>query len=436
MPEVHAKKLILVRSASVCHLAARARRDWFPRILPAGSRRAYVARGARRVLHGLHWRARRLLSRSQHSDASRLVTLIGTLKPGRETVFIVSGTRFDPSDGQRPSQLALAAAHRGAQVIFGEFCWKAEDQRVVEDSGILVVGLPQLLRASQTVVAAAGGPRVAILTFPYPPLLSLLAQLNGTGWETVYDVMDDWREFHSEGQAPWYDREFEAHLARSADAVVAVTPTLAEEIGSLADRDCGIVQNGFAPFADPPQERPQPGSDALIVGYFGHLTPAWFDWDLVRDLAEATPSWHYEIIGYGGEPGIALPPNVRLLGKSARSDLATLAARWAVGIVPFRETKLAAAADPIKTYEYLALGLPTIVSGAALPVGAPSTVYRAHSAQEFVDRIMEASRVTVAERKAAAAFAESCSWSARLQSMLDYAQRQCATRGKDYVFSE
>jgi hypothetical protein len=39
--------------------------------------------------------------------------------------------------------------------------------------------------------------------------------------------------------------------------------------------------------------------DKWIVGYFGHLTDAWFDWSLIFDLARSRADITFEIIGYG-----------------------------------------------------------------------------------------------------------------------------------------
>ena len=57
---------------------------------------------------------------------------------------------------------------------------------------------------------------------------------NGAGWITVYDVLDDWKEFHRVGQASWYDEPFERHLLIGCDATFAINEVLTARLARLA----------------------------------------------------------------------------------------------------------------------------------------------------------------------------------------------------------
>ena len=54
------------------------------------------------------------------------------------------------------------------------------------------------------------------------------------------------------------------------------------------------------------------------------------------------------------------PANVNLLGPRSHPEINDIAARWHVGIIPFTVSVLSDAVDPIKIYEYFALGLPVV----------------------------------------------------------------------------
>ena len=69
-----------------------------------------------------------------------------------------------------------------------------------------------------------------------------------------------------------------------------------------------------------------------MIGYFGHLTDAWFDWDLLFSMASQLDDYCFEIIGYG-EPEWVLEKithfnNISFIGKVLPSDLHSYVSRW------------------------------------------------------------------------------------------------------------
>jgi glycosyltransferase involved in cell wall biosynthesis len=256
--------------------------------------------------------------------------------------------------------------------------------------------------------------------FPHPSAFTLVATASALGWLVLYDVLDEWEEFHRVGQAAWYDRAFEEHLCGAADAVVAVNDYLAGRVRALGCPAVEVVPNGLKPGIERVDRVRTLPQGEVTVGYFGHLTAAWFDWTLLAGAARARPGWKFYVIGYGGEPGrVELPGNVQLLGRKPQKELAGWAANWDVAIVPFQAEALAAGADPIKTYEYLAMGLPVVVTGVGAPRGAETLVRRATDLDSFVAAIEAAASEgpeTAARRRT---FAATCRWEVRLGAILD-----------------
>lgn len=342
----------------------------------------------------------------------------------RQVVAIFSATLLLESEGQRPTQLALELSKRKIPVVFLYWrWWKTEwspqdrlDEGIVQIPIDVVVERPEMLTA-----AFAGLERIVLFEFPYPGFFDVLAAANAAGWITVYDVLDDWEEFHRVGQAVWYDEPFERHLIRAADAVYAINDFLAARIRELGGEGIGVVGNGLKPGLEIVRDPRPLARGEVTVGYFGYLAGAWFDWELIAAAARRRPSWRFYLIGYGGSPeGITLPANVELLGKQPQSDLAAFAANWDVAIIPFKPDRLAAGADPIKTYEYLAMGLPVVVTGVYGPSGGERFVLRAEGVEEFVDALARAASGRAADDAAARrAFAASCTWARRLDSVLE-----------------
>jgi glycosyltransferase involved in cell wall biosynthesis len=339
-------------------------------------------------------------------------------------VALFSATQLLESEGQRPTQLALALARRGVPVVFVYWRWWDTEWRPQDrlEDGIVQIPIDVVTRRPEMLTAAfEGRERIALFEFPHPGFFETLSAANSAGWITVYDVLDDWEEFHRVGQAIWYDEEYERHQIGACDAVFAINSFLTGRIRELGGDAVEVVGNGLKPGLEVVRE-PRPLTlGEVTVGYFGYLAGAWFDWELIAAAARRRPAWRFYLIGYGGSPeGVDLPATVILLGKQPQTDLAAFAANWDVAVIPFKPDRLAAGADPIKTYEYLAMGLPVVVTGVYAPEGGEAFVTRAEGAESFVQEIERAARHRDPEEIAARrAFAATCTWDHRIAEMLE-----------------
>lgn len=353
-----------------------------------------------------------------------LAELVREGAEGKEgLVVLVSGTRLDLDEGQRPTQLALHLAARGYLVAFVYWRWSPDETQPQDhlDRGIVRIPVDLVLERFPEVFQEWPLRRRHLLVcFPHAGLFEPIALARARGFSVAYDVMDDWMEFSRVGQAFWYDEAFERHLLGTADAVFAVNEPLARHLAGLGGEAVVVVPNGVSPaIAEVDAERPLERGE-VTVGYFGYLAGAWFDWDLVAAAARSRPAWRFHLVGYGGGPeGLELPPNVDLLGKKPQRQLAALARSWDVAVVPFRAERLAAGADPIKTYEYLAMGLPVVTTGAFPPAGAERLVKRAEGLAEFLALVEEAARTKEEGREERVAFARRSTWEARVERILD-----------------
>jgi polysaccharide pyruvyl transferase CsaB len=341
------------------------------------------------------------------------------LKNSDPVAVIVSATQLIESEGQRATHLALELAGRGVPVVFLYWRWWPHEWQPQDrlEQGIFQLPIDIAAEAPEAVLEQfASDKRLLMVEFPHPTLFGLVAEANARGWITVYDVVDDWEEFGRVGQAVWYDRSFEQHLLHAADAVLAINPNLASRIAAMGVPDAIIVPNGVrTSIAIVSEPRPLVRGE-ITVGYFGYLAGAWFDWDLLAAAARSRPAWRFYLIGYGGPRDVKLPENIRLLGKQPQSELAAYAANWDVAIVPFKRERLAAGADPIKTYEYLAMGLPVVTTGVPPPVDGHGLVLEAVGVDDFVAAI---ERACGRDMRAARAFVRHSTWAMRVDKILD-----------------
>ncbi|MCU0292655.1 MAG: polysaccharide pyruvyl transferase family protein [Thermoanaerobaculaceae bacterium] len=338
-------------------------------------------------------------------------------------VAIFSATKLDRSEGQRPTQLAIEMASRGITVVFAYWRWWPDEwcQQDWADRGIVQIPIDVVVSDPARFFAAFPGfDRTVLFEFPHPDFFAPVAAAHGAGWSVGYDVLDDWEEFHRVGQAIWYDQTFERHLLHSSDGVFTINRVLADHVRALGRREVEVVGNGVRLDIAVAHEPCSLERGEVTVGYFGYLAGAWFDWDLLAAAAGLRPTWRFYLIGYAGDPDAHhVRPNIHLLGKMPQFQLASHAAIWDVAVVPFKRERLARGADPIKTYEYLAMGLPVVVTGVGAPAGAEHLVLEADTPESFVARCEEAARTRGSGEAARRGFAEGCTWAHRVDAILE-----------------
>ncbi|HPC84044.1 MAG TPA: polysaccharide pyruvyl transferase family protein [Thermoanaerobaculaceae bacterium] len=356
------------------------------------------------------------------SELAGFEAALGTSAAG--VAVVLSTTRLVESEGQRSMQLALALARRGFAVVFAYWRWSPDEWCIQDrlDQGIFQVPLDVFTAAPAGVLGRFSGcpRRIVLVEFPHPSFVEIVALARAQGWATVYDVVDDWAEFHRVGQATWYEEGAERELLARATLVCAVTPGLERRLGALGAPRPLLVPNGVRPEIAEVKSPIALERGEVTIGYFGYLSGAWFDWPLLLAAARSRPSWRFYVVGYGGEPeGEPVPGNLVQLGKQPQTSLAAFAANWDVAIVPFKAETLAAGADPIKTYEYLAMGLPVVVTGVVPPAGAEAFVERVEGLEAFLEALERAARRPTAEAEQRRAWAAGHTWEARLAALLD-----------------
>ncbi len=189
----------------------------------------------------------------------------------------------------------------------------------------------------------------------------------------VYHVVDDYTAYEAEAADPvrqaWVRERHEA-LLRRADAVICTHPALAEAARRLNPRvyvvpnavDWAWVQRAQA-FPTLPADLeaiPRPR-----VGYVGVLNDK-IDVALLRRVVDALPEVHLVIVGpealdrHAGERRLLEHPRVHCLGFRPPEQVPLYMRGLDVALMPYRLNRWTAHIDPLKGYEYFALGLPVV----------------------------------------------------------------------------
>jgi glycosyltransferase involved in cell wall biosynthesis len=228
------------------------------------------------------------------------------------------------------------------------------------------------------------------------------------GARLIYDCIDDHARLPHVA-APLEDEE--RALVQEAALCVATSGPLLKRLETLGAPNTLLVPN--ATQAAAPAAWPHHRDAALV--YLGAVE-AWFDFALLQAAAEAVPEAEVRVIGACNVvPPRALSRRIRFLGEMDYPSAMQALAHARVGLIPFRRDALTAAVNPVKAYEYLAAGLPIVMTpmGGAELASAPG-VSVAETSDAFAAAVSRAYGETRDEdRVAFARWAEGETWQAR-----------------------
>jgi glycosyltransferase involved in cell wall biosynthesis len=182
---------------------------------------------------------------------------------------------------------------------------------------------------------------------------------------SCYHIYDEYSD--AEVERPLDPKE--ERLIRSVDQVITVSPMMAERKGRLNAHSLQVT-NGvtYEAFAQP---GPEPADLANIphpiVGYSGYLKKQ-LDWRLLLALATRHPEWSFVFVGEKRPHAeirelldeMAALPNVYFLGAKPSTELARYPQHFDVCLMPYRMNDYSKYIFPLKLYEYLAGGRPTV----------------------------------------------------------------------------
>jgi glycosyltransferase involved in cell wall biosynthesis len=162
-----------------------------------------------------------------------------------------------------------------------------------------------------------------------------------------------------------------------------------------------------------------------IVGYLGALSN-WIDPELIITTAKLCPETSFVLIGPASKlfkkAKRMFPPNLYHFSEVPYSEVPSLINLFNVCILPFKVSSISDSTDPVKLYEYFAMGKPVI----SIPMRQlsryknESLLWFANSAAEFADRIGVALKSdTDQQRQKRKQVAKENSWEASAKKIID-----------------
>ena len=218
--------------------------------------------------------------------------------------------------------------------------------------------------------------------------------------------------------------ESESRLLHNADLVVTSSRLLQLDLSQTQQIDAKFLSNGvessrFEKEMDIPEEYIKSKKPKAI--YIGALK-IWFDLELLTYLAEAKPEWDFYIIG--DQDNLAYLPkvaNIYFLGEKSQAECVPYLQHATTGIIPFQldTNDLVNHINPIKLYEYLAVGIPVVSTHWKELELIDAPIFLADSPESFVSMLEDSLSSSPQDRDQRKLFADKFTWDSIASSLLE-----------------
>ena len=247
----------------------------------------------------------------------------------------------------------------------------------------------------------------------------------------AYDCMDDALAFAQDAGVRARKAALERELLARADAVVASTATLAArcvERGAVRAR-VTVVRNGWDPAAFPVEpSRALPTAGALTLGYFGTIGD-WLDIAALETIVARCPEALIRLIGPNATGYASAAPRIRVEAPLPHGALAAAVADCDAMLLPFRVDDLTRGVDPVKLYEYIALGRPIACIGYPELERFAAYATLCRDGDELASRIASRDLTAAADLATRTRFLDGNTWEARARefegALCGVRPRQC-----------
>lgn len=246
---------------------------------------------------------------------------------------------------------------------------------------------------------------------------------------TIYDVGDDWTSFSQPSE--WLRKLViaeDVELTERADATIVVSERLFEmkkqQSPYLRHIPNGVYVERYTQCCDHTlpvhpiaKEWPKP-----VLGYTGSIHQDRVNVDLVCELAKAFPQGTIALVGPNmlnpeSAAKVAQYPNIKLPGTVHFAEVANLMSGLDVCIVPHQVTDFTESLSPLKLYEYLASGLPTVATPVSGFRDYPELIHLANTPEDFIVACHAALNEPKDQARKRQAIAKTHSWDARLDEI-------------------
>lgn len=249
---------------------------------------------------------------------------------------------------QRPQQLMKHLSFLGYTVYYEDIGSFPQSRiKNLWDNFYLCQGISPL---------TATHPRPRILWMTFPHHVDLIRHYQPD--YVVFDCSDEPKDEFSNWGKSW------PAMLSKADLVFASSTSLFDQLKNQHPAVV-LLRNGvdFEHFTIPQNRPPDLPEKKPLIGYSGAIAP-WLDWKLLQDVISRNPTFHF--IFLGALVKLRRFPlkseNLSYLGLKSYSTLPSYLQQFNVSLIPFKLTDMTKGCNPIKLYEYTAVGSPIVAT--------------------------------------------------------------------------
>lgn len=247
----------------------------------------------------------------------------------------------------------------------------------------------------------------------------------------VYHPVDEYT-LTAQGQLRPHASYHEKWMFKECDIVFTLSEGLAKTKASFHHNiHClgqGVSFDLFSQSTDPEIDIPEEilKIPSPRLGLVGNIRD-WIDFPLINAVLQLLPDWSVIFIGpLDPSAGAALEslrqyPNFFLLGPKPFQDLPRWLAGLDIGIIPYLQSEFTRFINPTKLYEYLAAGLPVVMTHVGDYQSVKGCLWIAGSVEEFVNSLREAFLAnSLAQKETRFQLAKAHSWENLAKQVLIY----------------
>ncbi|RYF29677.1 MAG: methyltransferase domain-containing protein [Chloroflexi bacterium] len=385
----------------------------------------------------LHYLKRRGRSDDQYSVDSRNLyeqRIKDSILKNERTyrhIVIIESMSWSGSLQQRPHHLARLLARRGVLVIYVDSDnYKTKLIEEVQPNLYLLNDKDSILEFANAKIKN----KYYWLFSTTPKDTSELKRLVSAGYDLAYDYIDDFDE-HISGDIKVQLANYKLLNKLDVKILSASAKNLRAQLqDKLPGKKVLLCQNAVdmdhfdykrleVDSSIPADMVNILHENKPIVGYYGAMAP-WIDYSLINNLTEIRSDLNFVFLGIDYNDGLKnldIRPNVHFLGPKDYFKLQDYAKLFDCAIIPFEKGDIAKSTSPVKLFEYMAMGLPTVCTRDLNECKGYDFVYMSKNDKEFeenVDIAIKQKKSTQAREKLVEQ-AKKNTWSARVDDIFN-----------------
>ncbi|MCF6460034.1 glycosyltransferase [Clostridium sp. Cult3] len=279
--------------------------------------------------------------------------------------LILTGVPFQNSGGgQRAAQIAktlLGYGHHITYVYAIDYIEKGNSQTLIENENFKTMHVNRFSISKFIKNLKKDIKLIILIEVPHPSFLPIINSFKNLASNIIYELIDPWDTELGKG---WYDIKIEWKIIDLANILTATALSLKKRLEQKTNRLVHLIPNAYDDILFNPHihyNRPIDLPDNPIIGYVGALWGSWFDIHLIIKLANKYSNYNIVLIGeYNDQFDGLVPSNVHFVGLKPQYELPAYLFHFQLGLIPFKVNDLTFGVNPLKVYEYLAMGLPVV----------------------------------------------------------------------------